>query len=374
MSDGPFAGYADLPAHLANVPVAAFPGDEPRARLAEILGLRVPATAAAAGVSVDREWMLDGVAGREVSWHTGFGPRTRAYLLTPADHDGNLPGLLGLHCHGGVRSTGAEQLVVTDRAAHPSAQRLRGQYYDGRALANDLARDGFAVLVHDTFSWGSRAFDLSQPTPKLAALAEALDARWREQGDAPTDDERFDAVSSLHEDHLAKGLGVLGASLAGMVAADDLTALDVLAGLSEVDANSLGVFGLSGGGGRAILAAALDPRVKATVVSCMMSTGSALVPEYLDAHSWLLHSPGLAAWRDLPRLAAMTAGDVLVQYGRTDPLFPREGMTEAHARLSAGLDARYTGAFFDAGHEWTAQMQDAARAWLAAHAASTPRS
>jgi hypothetical protein len=44
------------------------------------------------------------------------------------------------------------------------------------------------VLVHDTFSWGSRRFDLSRPTPRLAALIEAQDALWREQGLAPTDE------------------------------------------------------------------------------------------------------------------------------------------------------------------------------------------
>lgn len=358
--DGPLAGYADLPAHLAGAPVMSFP-DADRRRLAEILGVRA---ATATEVRVEREWTADGVRGREISWSPGFGPRTRAFLLTPVEHNGVLPGLLALHCHGGIRSTGAEQLVETACAPHPSAAHLRATYYAGRAVASDLARAGFAVLAHDAFSWGSRAFDLSAPSPKLAAQIDALEALWREHGGMPSDEERFDAISSLHEDHLAKALGVLGTTLAGMVAADDLAAFDLLASLPEVDDDRLGVAGLSGGGGRAVLLGALDGRVAASVVACMMATSSSLVPGYLDAHSWLLHSPGLAVWRDWPAVAAMTGGRMLVQYGERDPLFPPTGMRAADAALATALGDRYTGRWFDDGHEWTAPMQDDAIGWL----------
>jgi hypothetical protein len=57
----------------------------------------------------------------------------------------------------------------------------------GLPLTSWLVR-GYAVLVHDTFSWGSRRFDWSRPTPRLAALIEAQDALWRKQGLAPTDE------------------------------------------------------------------------------------------------------------------------------------------------------------------------------------------
>jgi len=36
----------------------------------------------------------------------------------------------------------------------------RKKYYGGRAWANALAEEGFIVLVHDTFLWGSRRFPL----------------------------------------------------------------------------------------------------------------------------------------------------------------------------------------------------------------------
>jgi dienelactone hydrolase len=202
-----------------------------------------------------------------------------------------VPGVLGVHGHGGVRSVGAEQLVDLGAASASRAAWLRDEYYSGQAPANKLARRGYAVLVHDTFSWGSRRFDLSRPTPRLAALIEAQDAMWRQEGLAPTDEERFDFASGLHEETLAKAAGVPGQTFAGAVLTDDLVAFEVLAAVDGIDPERLGVFGFSSGGGRSILLAALDHRVAACVVSCMMATFGSLVSAELDTHSWLLHIP-----------------------------------------------------------------------------------
>lgn len=356
---GALEGHADWPTFLAGASVRSHP-DAQRQALAEVLGVRV---ADAKDLRVEREWTADAVRGAELSWWVGFGPRTRAFLLRPDEHDGTLPGILALHAHGGVRSTGAEQLVDTGRTPHPSAVRLRERVYGGRAVANDLAREGFAVLVPDAFSWASRAFDLSTAPGSLARLGAALDALHRERGEELSDDERFDELSSLHEHVIAKSAGVLGTTLAGAVATDDLAALDVLAGLPDVDAGRLGVLGFSGGGSRALFVAALDERVVATAIAGMMATSASLVPDHLETHSWLLHSPGLAARFDLPEIAAM-GRRVLVQYGEHDELFPPDGMTDADARLRALLGDRYTGAWHDVGHEFTAAMQDEARAFL----------
>ncbi|GAA5087774.1 hypothetical protein GCM10025760_09310 [Microbacterium yannicii] len=385
MSTGALAGYADWPAYLAGAPAfvprgsdgqavtavsdaASSPGagadrgsDADRHALVEVLGVR---GATAADVRIEREWVVDGVQGRELTWSLGFGPRTRAYLLNPAERAAELPGVLALHAHGGVRSTGAEQLVDTGRAPHPSAARLRARCYGGRTPANDLARDGFVVLVPDAFSWASRAFDLSAPPAVLARLGAALDALHRERDETLSADERFDELSSLHEYGIAKAAGALGTTFAGAVATDDLAALDVLANWPGVDGARLGAVGFSGGGGRALFVTALDGRVAASVVSGMMATTASLVPDYLDTHSWLLHSPGLAARFDLPDLAAL-GRRVLVQYGRHDELFPPQGMTDADTRLRTLIDARYTAAWHDAGHEFTAVMQDEAREFLA---------
>ena len=308
----------------------------------------------------------DGVLITRLSWNVGYGPDTTAWLLRPADVQHPLPGVLGLHCHGGVRSVGAEQLVDLGPRSSPRAVALRTAYYSGLAPANELARRGHPVMVHDAFSWGSRRFDLSRPTPRLAALLEAQNALWRQQGARPTDDERFDVVSGWHEDTLAKAAGALGQTFAGAVLADDLVAFRVLAATDGVDPERLGTFGFSGGGGRSLLVAALDHRVAASVVSGMMATFASLVPAELDAHSWLLHVPGLWSLADWPDLTGMGRARFLVQYGDEDELFPRTGMEEAHNQLlrrHSGT-SRYRGSFHPGGHVFDAARQDEAWAFL----------
>jgi dienelactone hydrolase len=310
---------------------------------------------------------LDGVLIRRLRWSVGYGPDTIAWLLRPAGVRRSLPGVLGMHCHGGVRSVGGEQLVDLGADSSPRAVWLRDAYYAGRAPANELARRGYAVLVHDTFSWASRRFDLSRPTPRLAALLEAQSALWQQRGIRPTDDERFDLASALHEDTLAKAAGALGQTFAGAVLYDDLVAFEVLATVEGTDPARLATFGFSGGGGRSLLLAALDHRIKACVVSCMMATFSSLVPYELDTHSWLLHVPGLWSLMDWPELAALGRARFLVQYRTDDELFPRAGMYAAHdqlLRLHAGT-MRYRGSFVPGGHAFDAAMQDEAWAFLA---------
>ena len=357
----PVAGYEDWPTAVRSAAPYVGP-DAGTTALGRVLGLRQPAEAPPAVVAEgSRE--VDGVQIRQLRWSVGYGPDTRAWLLRPAGNRENLPGALGLHCHGGIRSVGAEQLVDLGADAHPRAVWLRDTYYDGRAPANDLARRGHVVLVHDAFSWASRRFDLSEPTPRLAALVEAQDALWRERGVTPDEDERFDAVSALHEDTLAKAAGTLGQTFAGAVLTDDLVALQVLAGCHGVDPDRLGTFGFSGGGGRSLLLAALDHRVQAAVVSCMMATFDSLVPAELDTHSWLLHAPGLAMLSEWPDLTALGRARFLVQYRTDDPLFPPWGMAAAHDRLGtlhAGSD-RYRASFGPGDHRFEAAMQ--AEAW-----------
>ena len=294
-----------------------------------------------------RSWRHDGVTVTELAWQTAFGPPTRAWLALPEPRPaGKLPGILALHCHAGVKSVGAQRLFTT---SEPVAERLRRDLYGGSALAERLARAGFAVLAHDTFAWGSRRFRLDPPPWRLREVA----------GD-------YDTIAAQHESTVAKFAGVLGTSFAGAVAHDDLTALDVLAEMSTVD--RLGVVGFSGGGGRAAVLTALDPRIRASVIACMMSTVDELYPAYLDAHSWLFATPGLGHHRDWPDVA-FARGDhhQLVLYAADDALFPPEGMARADALLHnrfADAAGTYVGTLVPGPHRFDGPMQEAAIGFL----------
>jgi dienelactone hydrolase len=356
------AGYEDWPAYVRRNPryAAATPASQ---ELADALG--VPGVAVRPEVTVQWEETHDGVTTSQLAWQLGFGPRTTAWLVRPAGETGLLPGVLALHCHGGNKFGGADRLVDLP-APHPSAAAARSGHYDGQALATATARNGFAVLAHDTFAWGSRRFDLSTPPWRTAAALEARRAQWRQDGVVPSDADDYNAAAGFHEDTVAKTAGLLGTSLAGMVAHDDLAALGILATLPGVDPERLGCVGFSGGGGRSLALAALSPRIRASVVTCMMTTFESLLPAYLDAHSWLLQTPGLWKLSDWPDLTRRSGADFLVQYALADALFPEAGMRDAHRvleKLHSG--SGYTGSFWPGGHVFTAGMQEEAITFLA---------
>ena len=350
-------GYEDWPGWTAGRPL--LDGDALTTRLAAALG--VPAPGPAPAVRTVREWERDGVTVTEVEWATGVGPATRAWTARPAATAGALPGVLLLHCHAGVKSVGAERLV---RVPEPTAvaQRLRRDLYEGRALAEDLARRGFVVLTHDTFAWGSRRFVLDPPPTSIAGqVALARDA-------GQPDDDAYDVAAGLHEHVVAKAAGLLGTSFAGMVAHDDLVAAAVLRALPGVDPARTGAAGFSGGGGRAATLAALDPQVRASAVVAMMTTTDALFPAYADAHSWLLATPGLLHRTGLPEIAAARGShDLLALSFDGDELFPPQGVRAAHAELRdrfAGAGGSLEEAILPGGHVFSAAAQDRVAAFL----------
>ncbi|MDQ0663018.1 dienelactone hydrolase [Arthrobacter ulcerisalmonis] len=363
------AGYDDWPAYVRQHPRHQA-STRPAQEFSDALG--VPGAGAPPAATVHWEATDDGVTTSQLSWQLGFGPRTTGWLIRPAGRSGPLPGVLALHCHGGNKFGGADRLVELPDS-HPSAAAARAGHYDGRALATDTARRGFAVLAHDAFAWGSRKFDLSDPPWRTAAAAAARQAQWREDGVVPSVADEYNAAAGCHEDTVAKAAGLLGTSLAGMVAHDDLSALEILAALPDVDEDRLGCIGFSGGGGRSLALAVLSPRIRAAVVTCMMTTFGSLFPAYLDAHSWLLQTPGLWKLGDWPELTARAAAArFLVQYALADELFPEDGMRQAHRLLESlhGGTDRYTGSFSPGGHVFTAAMQDEALDFLAQTLAS----
>ncbi len=359
------AGYEDWPATAGG----------PRHRssnaradlLASILG--VPAQQSVTpDWAVRSEQTLDGVRLKEMSWQLPFGPRTVAWSAEPEHHDGGLPGVLWLHCHAGNKFIGAERLVDRGARTAGSVRCLQNDLYGGRALANELARAGFAVVVHDPFAWGSRRFDLDRPPARTAEWLSAKQAAWKAEGFLPDIETTYNAAAAFHENTVAKTAGMLGTSLAGMVAHDDLAALAVLRDLPIVVPTRIGTGGFSGGGGRALVLAALAPDVSACVVACMMTTFRALFPSYLEQHSWLLNTPGLASAFEWPELATLAENArFLVQFAANDPLFPPHGMREADEQLQHLFErdrARYQGTWHPAGHAFTSGFLSEAISFL----------
>ncbi|MEZ0492018.1 alpha/beta fold hydrolase [Kineococcus sp. TBRC 1896] len=380
---GAFDGLHDVVARSWPLFGADAPDPETvRGRLRAALGVPLRPTVAEAGLVVHERWTRDGLDGAEVSWEAGFGPRVRGRVLRPAGQAGPLPGALFLHCHGGVKSVGLDKLAdgADGRPAHPRVAGIRDGLYGGVASAEDLARRGVHVLVHDGFGWGSRRTPLSALPARSEAQAGHELAVRTARGERLDEAAVYDLHAGPAEDAVAKALGVLGTSWAGMLAREDLLALDLLTADPGVAPGGVGVLGLSGGGARAAITAALaqdEPHlagaVGAVVVAAMVSTLREALPEHLHCHTWALMTPGLGRVADWPQVVAASAPTpLLVQFAAQDALFPAAGMNRARGVLAdayadAGAPDRFLGTVHDVPHSFGRTQQGEAFDWLARH-------
>jgi dienelactone hydrolase len=346
----------------------ALPGPHTKALLRECLGF-CDIDENPGDVKIESEWERDGLVGQEVSWSVGFGPRTQAYVLKPASANSALPGIVALHDHSDFKYYGKEKIADGPGETLPVITAFRQLPYGGRAYANALAREGFIVLVHDTFLWGSRRFPLDTMLEMMGSETTDL-LRAHQISSAISDEvERYNVSAYFHEHWVSKYCNVLGTSMAGVVSFEDRVALNYLLSRPDVDARRVGCIGLSGGGNRAALLSATHDSIRATVIVGLMTTYQALLDHNMS-HTWMLFPFGWARHGDWPDIAACRApSPLLVQYDLQDHLFTETGMREAHARLqehyaSAGQADAYTGQFYPGPHKFDLEMQSVAFDWL----------
>ena len=322
----------------------------------------------AADVQILRRWYSDGLEGELLSWSVGFGPRTEALFLKPAGAE-CLPGIVALYDHGHYKFFGKEKIADGPDGPLDAVKPFRGTYYGGRAFANALARRGFAVLIHDTFLWGSRSFPISHMFEMDLSTAEILGSKF---GHGAIDAEvlRYNGAAYLHELQLAKYCALLGTSLAAITAYEDRIALNYLASREEVDESRLGAIGFSGGGLRSACLGATSDRPTARVIAGMMATYEELLDQLIAPHTWMLFPIGFSAHGDIPDIAACAAPEpLLVQSALGDAMFTVKGMRDADRRIAsyyarAGASDAYCGKFYEGAHRFDVEMQDDAFAWL----------
>jgi dienelactone hydrolase len=286
--------------------------------------------------------------------------RVPACVLIPKPLKGPAPAIVLLHCHGGFYVWGKEKVVEIE--GEPGGlTAYKRQLYGGRSIGAELARRGYVVIVIDMFFWGERRMRLDDDP-----------ASYRDPQAMTSDDiAAFNRRSQQSEQLVARSLLAAGITWPGVMLWDDLRTLDYLAGRPEVDAKRLGCVGLSVGGYRSFLLAALDPRIKAAIdVGWMSSFGFHIKQHVVNSIGLTFHIGGLYRYLDLPDLAAMIAPRaLLVINGSQDRLFPPHGVEAAFARIEqcfrkAGAPERQRCRLYDAPHEFNAEMQSDAWAWL----------
>jgi dienelactone hydrolase len=286
--------------------------------------------------------------------------RVPACVLIPKNAKRPTPGILLLHCHGGFYVWGKDKVVEQDDE-HPVLREFKQQLYEGKSIANELVRRGYVVMTIDMFYWGERRMLLDEDP-----------ASYRDPGTMTKDDiAAFNRRSQQAEALVARSMFTAGISWPGVMLWDDLRSLDYLASRPEVDPRRLGCVGLSVGGYRSFLLAALDPRIKAAIdVGWMSSLGSHIHRHVVNSIGLTFHIVGLYRYLDLPDLAALVAPrSLLVINGSRDQLFPIEGVRAAFEKIErcfrkAGVPARQQCRLYDAPHEFNLRMQADAWQWL----------
>lgn len=235
--------------------------------------------------------------------------RVPCWLLVPHEPRGS--GVVALHGHGAGRDEVCGLASTEDR---------------GPAYADSLARAGHVVLAPDQRGFGERA-------------------DWQPEG-------------IYHCDYDLTLATLLGVTVLGRNVWDAARGLDVLAALPEVDAERLGVAGLSYGATTSLFLAATDPRVRAAVVSGYVSSWAACA-----RIGWNMCGsqvvPGIAHAFDHADLGALLAPRaLLVQSGEQDMIFPLEAARRAAARLRAvytsiGHEGAFAHDVQPTGHAWT---------------------
>lgn len=320
-------------------------------------------------VEVHRRYEYDGLAIEEISWQLPYGRPTQAVVLKPANATGKLPGILALHDHGGKKYFGLRKITRVSDQQHPMIAEHQESDYGGTAWANEIAKRGYVVLVHDTFTFGSRRVhyeDMHDITWGALKTTDKSDA----DPELPDHIETYNTWAGHHESVMAKSLFSAGTTWPGVFLSEDRIALNILAHRDDVDQEKLGCGGLSGGGLRTVFLAGIDPRVKCCVCVGFMSTWKDFALYKSFTHTWMTYVPLLPNYLDFPEILGLRVPlPTMVLNNNQDELYTLSEMKAADRVLAevfqkAGAGDRYRSGFYDGPHKFDRSMQKDAFAWF----------
>lgn len=305
-----------------------------RAKLNELLGDLPPRPPVSAFQVVAKE--DKGTHTREtVQFDNGTGEIVKGFLFVPksATPQSKAPAILYCHWHGGQYDIGKQELLQTN--ATPVAA--------GPALAEA----GYVVLGIDAPCFGER------------------------NGQGPDGPQQ---KGSAGEMTAAKFNLWAGRTLWGMILRDDLTALDYLCSRPEVDAQRIGVTGISMGSTRSWWIMALDDRPRAAVcVACMTRYEELIRAGMLKAHGIYYFVPGMLKHFDTEAVIALAAPrPMLFMTGDQDGGSPIEGVkhlgeivSQVYALHGDDAKQRFENTIYPGvGHVYLPEMWEKTLKWM----------
>jgi dienelactone hydrolase len=311
-----------------------------------------------------KTYEYDGLIIEELQWQLPYGKPTDAVLLKPANAKGKLPGILAFHDHAGNKYFGTKKIIKTSHTQHPLAVEHQKEYYEGTAWANEMAKQGYVVLVSDAFPFASRRVMLEDVSPHLR---EGLNDNDPEN---TANIEAYNKWAAAHEHIMAKSLFCAGTTWPAVFWAEDKVALDILCARNDVDVKNIGCGGLSGGGMRTAFMGGLDERIKCAVCVGFMTTWKDFLLYKSYTHTWMVYVPLLPNELDFPEILGLRVPlPTLILNDNDDELYTLPEMKRADEILQqvykkAGAADKYRCSYYDGPHKFDRLMQKEAFDWF----------
>ena len=323
-----------------------------------------PDSGSTPSATVQHHIEYEGLSIEHLHWQLPYGPPTEAVVLKPAGATKPLPAVMALHDHGGNKYFGFRKITRMGKEQHPVMERHQEHYYGGAAWANELAKRGYVVLVHDAFAFASRRMRVADLPDKINDHLVEKDPESEEEI------ERYNTFAGNYEHLIAKSLFSAGTTWPGVFTGEDQRALDYLCSRPDVDQARIGCCGLSGGGLRTVYLTGLDPRIRCSCCAGMMTTWRDYLLNKCYTHTWMIYVPGLPRDLDYPEIYGLNLPNpVLVLNNREDQLFTPPEMERADRILGdvyrkAGLADRYRMKYYPGPHKFDREMQAEAFGWF----------
>jgi dipeptidyl aminopeptidase/acylaminoacyl peptidase len=303
---------------------------EVRSQVIDLLG-KLPARPEKPVIKILSRENRDGYTLEKFQFDNGAGSVVPGYLLLPEKVSGRIPAILYCHWHGGEYDVGKEELF---QAKHTP-----------EAPGPALVKRGYAVLGIDAYCFGER------------------------NGQGPGGPAE---KGSAGEMSASKFNLWVGRTLWGMILRDDLIALDYLASRPEIDAERIGVMGMSMGATRAWWLMALDERIKTGVPICCLTRYRNLVDrELLKAHGIYYFVPNMLNYFDTEAVVALIAPrPVLFLDGDQDGTSPVDGIHAIEEAVRPvyrlyGAETNFQSVVYAGqGHVFTPEMWQKTLAWM----------
>ena len=221
----------------------------------------------------------------KVVFDTADGVSVLAYVLAPASRSGPAPTMICIPGHG----RGVDDIVGIDERGQDRTDKA-GYQHD---FALQVVEAGMAAVAIEPMGFGCRRDDVS--------------ARR--------------GLGQKACDPVAGAAMLIGQTLLAWRVWDVMRTIDYIETHQELDANRVGCMGISGGGTVTLFASALEPRIRAALVSGYLNT-------FRDSISSIVHCtdnyvPGILTWAEMHDVAGLIAPRPLfVESGEKDNIFP----------------------------------------------------